>query len=39
MAGSEQKPRSWAERNGASLYIGGAFLLIALLVIVRIVSR
>jgi hypothetical protein len=35
MVGSDEKPRSWGEKHGGAIYIGGAFLLIALLVIVR----
>ncbi len=35
MAGTEEKQRSWAEKHGGTFYILGAFVLIALLVVVR----
>ncbi len=35
MAETEQKQRSWSEKHGGTLYILGAFVLVALLVLVR----
>jgi hypothetical protein len=34
-ATEEKKQRSWAEKHGGTLYILGAFVLVALLVLVR----
>ena len=35
MAEPEQKQRTWAEKHGGTFYILGAFVLVALLVVVR----
>ena len=35
MAGTEEKPRTWMEKHGGSIVIGGVFLVVALLVIAR----
>jgi len=35
MAASEEKPRSFMEKHGGTIYILGAFGLVALLVVVR----
>jgi len=35
MAGSEEKPRTWMEKHGGSIVIGGVFVVVVLLVVVR----